>query len=252
MHIAVRALLVGATLAAIPARAQPDAAPDAAEAERPLSRAQVELFRTPHLGNVRQPEALRYDFTRTGPAGFTDSVTVHVREARADGTRDVSFDFLTGERRENHPPVQGFSGNPLLMIFLEHDVRTLKESIGVSATYWRNRIRDALLERATVEDVTATVDGRPVPARKVSVRPFEREDRLRRVPPVRDKLYTFVLAEAVPGGIVEIRTDMAADAGLGVPAAGERLVFRAATPDAPGLATMGPAAVEPAAPGAAR
>ena len=235
-HITLRALLVAATLAATPAWAQP------AEAERPLSRAQVELFRTPHLGNVRQPEALRYDFTRYGPAPFTDSVTVHVREARADGTRDVSFDFLTGARREQHPPADGFTGNPVLMAFLEHDVRTLKESIGVSTTYWRNRIRDALLERATVEDVTATVDGREVPARRVSVRPFELEDRLRRVPPVRDKLYTFLLADAVPGGIVEIRTDMAADAGLGVPAAGESLVFRAVSRDAPGTATPGTAA----------
>ena len=157
--------------------------------------------------------------------------------ARADGTRDVAFEFLTGERNERHPPVEGFSGNPVLMIFLEHDVRTLKESIGVSTTYWRNRLRDALLQSATVEDVTATVDGRTVPARKVSVRPFEGEDRLRRVPPVRDKLYTFILADAVPGGIVEIRTDMPADAGLGVPAAGESLVFnRTQSQDAPGAA----------------
>ena len=198
---------------------------------------QVELFGTPHLRNVQQPGALHYDFARHGPAPFTDRVTVHVREVRADGTRDVAFDFLTGERRESHPPVEGFSGNPVLMIFLEHDVRTLKESIGVSTTYWRNRLRDALLQSATVEDVTATVDGRTVPARKVSVRPFEGEDRLRRVPPVRDKLYTFILADAVPGGIVEIRTDMPADAGLGVPAAGESLVFnRTLAQDVPGAA----------------
>ena len=236
--MAARALVVSAGLAAIPAQAQTTGAQTAeTEADRPLSQAQIELFRTPHLGNVRQPGALVYDFTRYGPAGFTDRVTMHVREVRDDGTRDVSFDFLTGERRESHPPVQGFSGNPLLMIFLEHDVRTLKESIGVSTTYWRNRIRDALLDRATVEDVTATVGGQAVPARKVSVRPFEKEDRLRRVPPVRDKLYTFILADAVPGGIVEIRTDMLADAGLGVPAAGESLVFnQSAAQDAPGAA----------------
>lgn len=236
--MAALAFFVSTGLAAAPARAQlAEAQPTEAEADRPLSRAQIELFATPHLANVRQPSALRYDFTRYGPVGFTDRVTVHVREARADGTRDVSFEFLTGERTERHPPVEGFSGNPVLMIFLEHDVRTLKESIGVSTTYWRNRLRDALLERATVEDVTATVDGRTVPARKVTVRPFEKEDRLARVPPVRDKLYTFTLAEAVPGGIVEIRTDMPADAGLGVPAAGESLVFnRTMAPDAPGAA----------------
>ena len=41
----------------------------------------------------------------------------------------------------------------------------------------------------------------------------------------------------LPGGIVEIRTDMPADAGLGVPAAGESLVFnRTLAQDVPGAA----------------
>ena len=90
--MAARALLVSAALAANPAAAQPVEA----DADRPLSRAQTELFRTPHLANVRQPSALLYDFTRHGPVGFTDRVTVQVRAARADGTRDVAFDEEEG------------------------------------------------------------------------------------------------------------------------------------------------------------
>ncbi len=195
---------------------------------RPLSPAQVALFMTPHLQNVERPETLEYSFTRRGPVGFTDSVAVHVREVHPDGTRDVAFDFLTGERRENYPSVGEFRGNPLLMVFLEHDVKTMRESIGISGSYFRNRIREAFVDGATIEDVTATVDGSKVPARKITLRPFQNDERLVRLPPIRNKTYTFVLADAVPGGIVEISTDMAADAGLGVPAAGEQVVFNRA------------------------
>lgn len=221
--MAGRAAFVSALLACAPAAAQPGD-------PRPLSPAQTALFMTPHLRNVEQPGTLEYSFTRRGPVGFTDSVAVHVREVHPDGTHVVAFDFLTGERREPYPSVGEFRGNPLLMVFLEHDVKTMRESIGSSGSYFRNRIRDAFVEGATVEDVTATVDGAAVPARKITLRPFQGEDRLARVPPIRNKLYTFVLADAVPGGIVEISTDMPADAGLGVPEAGERLVFSRAVP----------------------
>ncbi len=183
---------------------------------------------TPHLQNVERPETLEYSFTRRGPAGFTDSVAVHVREVHPDGTHDVAFDFLTGERRENYPSVGEFRGNPLLMVFLEHDVKTMRDSIGISATYFRNHIREAFVDGATIEDVTATVDGSKVPARKITLRPFQNDERLVRLPPIRNKTYTFVLADAVPGGIVEISTDMPADAGLGVPEAGEQVVFNRA------------------------
>ena len=221
--MAGRAALVSATLAGAPAAAQPGD-------PRPLSPAQTALFMTPHLRNVEQPGTLEYSFTRRGPVSFADSVLVHVQEVHPDGTHVVAFDFLTGERREHYPVVGEFRGNPLLMVFLEHDVKTMRESIGVSGSYFRNRIRDAFVEGATIEDATATVDGASVPARKVTLRPFAGEGRMARLPPIRDKLYTFVLADSVPGGIVEISTDMPADTGLGVPAAGERLVFRRAAP----------------------
>lgn len=237
--MARRALFVSAFLVASPLAAQPaspDPAPPAGAVEdRPLSRAQTELFSTPHLSNVGEPATLEYNFTRTGPVPFQDRVAVNIIEVHPDGTKDVTFEFLTGDRQERHPPVGSTRGNPVLMMFLEHDVRTLRESLGIAATFWRNRLRDGLLERATVEDTTVSVDGRDVPARRIIVRPFQDLDRLTRIPSVRDKLYTFVLADAVPGGIVELRTDMAADPALGVPAAGESLTFsRKLAPSVPG------------------
>ena len=66
--------------------------------------------------------------------------------------------FLTGEHHVFFPAVDNFHGNPLLMLFLEHDVREMRDAIGVTATYCRNRIREAFSDRARVADTEATVD----------------------------------------------------------------------------------------------
>ncbi len=139
---------------------------------RPLSSAQTALFETPHLRNVSQAETLEYSFVRSGASGFTDRVEIHIGAPHADGTKSVSFDFLTGARHLPYPTVDNFAGNPLLMMFLERDVRDMKEQLGLSATYFRNRIREAFVDRAVVADASFMLDGRALPAREITVRPF--------------------------------------------------------------------------------
>ncbi len=192
---------------------------------RPLSPAQTALFETPHLHNVSQPETLEYSFVRSGASGFTDRVAVHVGAPHTDGTKSVSFDFLTGARRLPYPPVDNFAGNPLLMMFLERDVRDMKEQLGLSATYFRNRIREALVDRAVVADASFTLDGRALPARQITLRPFADDQRLERLPSVRGKTYVFVLADGVPGMLAELRSELPPDPALGAPALRETLTF---------------------------
>ncbi len=192
---------------------------------RPLSPAQAALFETPHLRNVSQPETLEYSFVRSGDSGFTDRVEIHVGAPHADGTKSVSFDFLTGARHLPYPTVDNFAGNPLLMMFLERDVRDMKEQLGLSATYFRNRIRQAFVDRAVVADASFMLDGRALPAREITVRPFADDQRLERSPSVQGKTYVFVLADGVPGTLAELRSELPADPALGAPAFRETLTF---------------------------
>ena len=197
---------------------------------RPLSPAQVALFETPHLRNVDHPETLDYGFHREGPAGFTDKVALHVRRVNPDGTKSVAFDYLTGEHQVKFPELDNFRGNPLLMLTLERDVNEMKEAVGVSASYFRNKLREAFVTGATVADGSFDLDGAAVPARVVTVRPFEGEQRLERIPSLQAKRYTFVLADAVPGMLAEIRIDTPADAKMDVPAFSQRTVFTGVEP----------------------
>jgi len=222
---AALAILVPQTL-----QAQAAAAGSASEDSRPLSPAQIALFETPHLRGVVAPETLRYTYRRTGPAGFTDTVEVHVREINPDGTKNLTFDFLTGPHRVIFPAIDHFRGNPLLMLVLERDVAAMKEAVGISSSYFRNRIRESFVQAATVSDSSAEILGKPTPARVITVQPFAHETRLERIASLQAKRYTFVLADGVPGMIAEIRIETPPDQALQAPAMSEQITLTGVEP----------------------
>jgi hypothetical protein len=234
LGLAALGLALSSSLAARAQDAAPPAAPAApaapAEDQRPLSPAQIALFETPHLRNVQQPETLSYRYLREGPAAFTDTVAVHVRQVNADGTKDLSFDYLTGDRRVGFPELDHFRGNPLLMQVLERDVDDMKGAVGISSSWFRNRIREAFVDQAEVADATTEVGGAAVPARRITVRPYAHEERLARIRSLQEKTYSFVLADSVPGMIAEIDIDTPADAAMQAPAMSEKVVFEGVTP----------------------
>lgn len=227
------------------AGAQDAAAADPDQDARPLSAAQVALFETPHLRNVTRPETLSYRFLRAGPGGFDDTVAVHVDRVNADGTKDLSFDYLTGERRVAMPQIGGFRGNPLLVEVLQRDVDDMKDAVGISAAFFRNRIREAFVDQATVVDATAHADGRDVPARRITIQPYAHVDRLDRIKSLQAKTYSFLLSDEVPGMIAEIDIETPADAAMQAPAMSEKIVFDQAQPATAAPATAAPEGAKP-------
>ena len=225
--------VLGAAIAVVPpppAFAQAVMPSDPPPDHRPLSPAQIALFETPHLQNIREGATLDYQVVREGPSGFTDKVAMHVRRVHPDGTKDLSFDFLTGPRRVAYPEIGQFRGNPLLMLVLERDVQEMKQTLGLSATYFRNRVREAFVEHATLVDGEFALDGKTMPARLLTVRPFADETRLERLPSVQQKTYVFVLADGVPGMIAEMRIEMPANPAMQLPAYAERITFQGMEP----------------------
>ena len=211
-------------LAALPAAA--DEQPDA----RPLSTAQIALFETPHLQNVDHPEALQYRFERDGAGAFTDSIDERIEKIHQDGTKYVGFNFLSGEHHEFFPAVDNFRGNPLLMLFLEHDVREMRDQTGIAANYYRNRIREAFVDRAQIANVQFTLDGKSVPAQRITLQPFADDQRLERLPAIKGKTYTFLLADQVPGVIAELSAEEPAGPDTGSGVEREQITFVRAEP----------------------
>ncbi|MGQ9366483.1 hypothetical protein [Azospirillum sp. ST 5-10] len=174
-----------------------------------LTRAQALLFDTNHLRDLNDGTTLRYRFDKAGTMepGFTDTVEMTVTAVAADGRKDLSFHFLTGDRAIAFEPMAKFNGNPLIMLFLERDAREMKRLTGGSELYFRNRLRNAFA--ASTAEVTATTvswKGREVPATEVVVHPYVAVELIERFPAFEHKEYRFVLSEAVPGSLYAVRT----------------------------------------------
>lgn len=214
LGVAAAALVVLGIFAAAAGRAAGQAA---------LSPAQTLLFATNHLARIKQPARLDYTVEHEGRTGWRDKIALRVSAVHADASKDVAVEFLSGKRRVDFPAVRGFHGNPLIMYFLEWDVRGMQQATGGSALYFRNRIRNAFADEAELAKVSIVVDGHSTPATAIVLRPYRDDPDIARYAPFRDKSYRFVLAEAVPGMVYEIGTSVpAAD---GAPAQADRVVF---------------------------
>ena len=188
------------------------------------------LFESPHLQNVTTPETLEYQLVRHGGVDLTDTVDVDVKQVNPDGTKNLAFRYLTGERQVQMPALDHFRGNPLIMITLERDVQEMNKAVGISSTFFRNKVRESFVNGAQLSEAPFELDGKSVPARIVTVHPFRGEDRLARIPSLQEKSYSFVLADSVPGTVAEIRIDTPADADMQTPAFSQRTIFSGVKP----------------------
>lgn len=123
-----------------------------------LNTVQTLLFDSDQLKNLPTRTTVRYRFLKSGALepGFDDTVEMTVTGVEPDGRRDLSVRFLSPPRGIDVAPFRQFQGNPLMMLFLERDVREMKRLTGGSDLYFRNRIRDAFA-RPDVEATPTTV-----------------------------------------------------------------------------------------------
>lgn len=197
----------------------------------PLSPAQIALFESDHLKDIKHPERLEYTFEHHGglAGDYTDKVVADVRGIEENGRKDVWIDFLSGERRMDASPAIGFNGNPLLMYFLEHDVDEMRDATGGAAQYFRTRIRQAFAEGADVHPVEVKLDGKTSTGTEIVIAPFRNDAHAERFRGVAEKTYRFVLCGAVPGSIYQISTGV--PSGAGSPAAFEETMTYAGEHD---------------------
>jgi hypothetical protein len=221
--VAVASIGAGLWMMVAPGRADEDT--------RPLSPAQLALFEADHLRAIADPERLEYRFGHEAEAAggdFTDTVELDVRP-RGDGAKDVWVDFLGGARHQPFPPLMGFRGNPVLMFFLEHDVDEMHRATGGAATYFRNRIRQAFVDRAELRQIELERAGEKEKATEITLTPFEGDARLSAFPGVTEKRYRFVISDQVPGTIYEIGAETPGKAG-GKPLLKDTMTFSAVQP----------------------
>ena len=207
----------------------PGAAPQAEQ--QPISQAETLLFMTNHLKELQTPSRLHYAFRKRGTLeqGFSDTVDLDVT-SEADGSRKGTSRFFSGKRKIKYPDVDHAEGNPVLMYYLERDIREMSRLTGGRPDYFKKRIRVALAGAAQINEVDIKLDGRTLHAQQVTISPYESDPMSDRFKGLVGKRYVFVLCDAVPGGVYKIEGVVAAASGSSKeePVIDETLTFRSA------------------------
>jgi hypothetical protein len=211
---------------------------------QPISAAETLLFETDHLAKMPAPATLVYEFRKLSniePA-FTDSVQLDV--SRNKGQVHAALRFLSGARRHAMPEIDDARGNPVLLGFLEHDIAEMRRLTGGSVTYFRKRIRMALADSAQVTPQRITYQGKTVDGKAVRIQPYLDDPLHARFENYVRKTYTFVLSDAVPGGLYQVSTSLANTADSRPPSPGT-VVARTAVSGASATGSAPPGAAAP-------
>jgi hypothetical protein len=207
-------LVAGLALAAAPsmavtaaASAPAASAPASGPSELgPPSEAERLLFLQNQIASIREPRAIVYDYVSEGEGTprATDRATLTLKPGPGGRCCSAHTDFLSGAMAVNLPDLDDPQGNPVLMYFLESEVRLLERKTHGQSAHFRRRIRQALADEATVSDTTTRWNGHDVPARSVHIAPFLNDPYRARFERDAKTEFTFVLSDAVPGGLVHM------------------------------------------------
>ena len=180
------------------------------------------LFDTPYLTELKVPSSLSYTYRHRASEArqfgkpFTDTIAIDLSKPdNPEHVNSVSMRIFTGARARELGPNVDMKGNPIIMIFLERDLWEMKRRVGGEPIFYRNKIRRALREAAKVEKIEVDFEGKTVPAHKVTITPFSGETDNRRLQRFLNKSYEFVVADAVPGGFVRVRSSVPREDGAG-------------------------------------
>lgn len=183
-----------------------------------ITEAEKRLFKSDHLANVEAPKTLHYRFERRGtlqPA-VDDDATLAV--TIVEGKRRTEADFLHGEQRMDLPPISDVDGNPVLLHFLERELREMNRQTKGSVSYYRKRIRMALAADPPVTDIHVDYRGRQIAAQRIRVDPYLDDPARNRYPAFASRFYTLILSKDIPGEIYQLRAELLEPGKDGAPA----------------------------------
>jgi hypothetical protein len=192
-----------------------------------FSTAEQALFVTNHLNALKPSTTLHYRFRKSGSLepGFEDTAAIAL-SAQPDGKCcAAAAEFLSGPRRLALPEIESAQGNPVILYFLERDIREMERLTKGKANYFRKRIRMAVADAATIRNVTLPFDGRSIAAKEISFTPYADDPLRARFEHLVNKRYVFTLSDAVPGGVLSIRTQVDAPAAGSPPLLAEEMAL---------------------------
>ncbi|MEW8557461.1 MAG: hypothetical protein AB2588_05710 [Candidatus Thiodiazotropha sp.] len=196
-----------------------------------LNQAQKLVFFKDHLKGVPKGSRLDYEFTNAtqGKEGFRDSIEIDVVNVVAEDKRDLEFNFLSGENHIDFSPAKAYTGNPVIIHFLERDISMMAKDTGGSSGYFRNRIRDSFKNPSLVREIKFHYGGKELAGTEVVITPFVADPNTDNFKFYVNKRYQFIFSDQVPGGVYRIHTQVPNEKDGGI-LIDEDMTFRKITP----------------------
>jgi hypothetical protein len=135
----------------------------------------------------------------------------------------VAAEFLSGPRRLALPEIESAQGNPAILYFLERDIREMERLTKGKANYFRKRIRMAVAEAASIAELSLPYRGAQVKVQQITLAPYLDDPLRARFENLAGKRYVFTLSDAVPGGLLSLRTQVDGAAANAPPLLSEEL-----------------------------
>lgn len=178
-----------------------------AQSAAEFSRANQLLFFADHLQTIQSPTTLHYRFEKRGTMeqGFIDEIRVRIQELHENGEKKVAIDYFSGDRERQVPEFDSATGNPLLVLFLQRDVREMARLTGGNWRHFQKLMKLALENSAQVSAVEIERAGKQLPAWNILVQPYKDDKLLQEHQEFMGKYYLITLVDAVPGEIYRIR-----------------------------------------------
>ncbi len=175
----------------------------------PAPAATAVLFDAKHLTTLAKGAEAVYRFERKvsdvkllGEA-FTDEIRVGVVDEDASGSRTVSIKVFSGDRARPEQKIEGMTGNPLLVVFLDRSVAKFGMLAGGSRPFLKNRMKQQLSDNAKVEPVSITYQGKQVAGYRVKWAPFVGDPNALKMQGYDGSRFEIVISDQVPGHFVE-------------------------------------------------
>lgn len=185
----------------------------AAEEEKPPAFDSVAalVFDAGLLDNVEVPSTLHYRYEIKGrdiEEPFISSATMALAPAADGGDgMEASFEMFEGPNLRKFGPISAASQNPMVLVFLQQDVTKMGRLTGGAPGYFQQGLRHGFRQPAEVETIEVELDGAPLSVSKIVMRPFVHDPHISRFPKFRDKVYSFWVAEELPGGVFRMETE---------------------------------------------
>ena len=161
------------------------------------------------------PATLEYTYEKRGTLEGAGRRTARVivgprRPAAANRSRSSTS---RETRKLELADIDAANANPVILFFLEREVREMHRLTGGSINYYRKRIRMALAEGGASRDVTRDLGPRRIAATEIHIAPYRDDPARSRYEKFAEKTYIFTLSDEVPGKVVELRSELTAASG---------------------------------------